>query len=503
MKNKMFIFTSSLSLLLLMLVFFSVVVIPEHPLVYQILSLLFIFSIVINILIKKREILSFINSKYWNNLSKTLVSIFLVFIILSLVNYIAVKKPVVFDISDRKLNSLSDQTQRVLESKVADKVEFIIFSSQNNREKIWNFLELFQNSNQKIIINHFDPILRPDLTQKYSVVQAPSIVLKRKSAESGKHIVVTDLREISITNGLIRLYRDRDPLLCFIKDDSFVKTGETGFSQFFNLLNQSSFQVRQLDLLKESEISASCSAIIRFSMSRNLLKSELDKIKNYYNRGGVVLGTFSPMFKNDLHQEMREFFEENLLQVHNDIVIDKEQNISGSNGSAPFVTNFDRLGVNFNRGQKVFFPLSNSISSSLANENFLSLASTSESSWVEKTLIELLADSIKYDDKDVPGPVHMAAAIVKEDRPRLIALGNSSFVSNKFIKYSTNFTFILNIFHWIAGEDTLTSLNSAVFKEEPIFISSTQKNLILFISIIGMPVLFLFVGIFQYRRGKQ
>ena len=154
MKNKMFIFTSSLSLLLLMLVFFSVVVIPEHPLVYQILSLLFIFSIVINILIKKREILSFINSKYWNNLSKTLVSIFLVFIILSLVNYIAVKKPVVFDISDRKLNSLSDQTQRVLESKVADKVEFIIFSSQNNREKIWNFLELFQNSNQKIIINH-------------------------------------------------------------------------------------------------------------------------------------------------------------------------------------------------------------------------------------------------------------------------------------------------------------------------------------------------------------
>ena len=198
--------------------------------------------------------------------------------------------------SDRKLNSLSDQTLKVLEHQVREEVEFIIFSSQNNRKRIVKFLELFKNYNQKIKIEYYDPILRPDLTQKYGVVQAPSIVIKGKK---DKYIVVTDLRELAVTNGLIRLFREKDPILCFIKDDIFTKTGETGYSNFFNLLNQSSFIVRQVDLLKEIEVPKRCNALLSWAMSRDLLGDEIKKIKDYYESGGIVVGTFSPMFKDD------------------------------------------------------------------------------------------------------------------------------------------------------------------------------------------------------------
>ncbi|MEE3079003.1 MAG: Gldg family protein [Bdellovibrionota bacterium] len=499
MRNKLFVVTSSLSALFLVLTFFAIVVIPEHPLVYQSLILLFVSSIILNIWIKKDEIIHFIKSRYWKNLSTRLVSVFLFFCVLALVNYIGVKKTYIFDMSDRKLNSLSDQTLKVLEYQVREEVEFIIFSSQNNRKRIVKFLELFKNYNQKIKIEYYDPILRPDLTQKYGVVQAPSIVIKGKK---DKYIVVTDLRELAVTNGLIRLFREKDPILCFIKDDIFTKTGETGYSNFFNLLNQSSFIVRQVDLLKEIEIPKRCNALLSWAMSRDLLDDEIKKIKDYYESGGIVVGTFSPMFKDDRHLKMRSLFKEEKLFVQNDIVIDAKNNIAGSNGSAPFVATFDPLTINIDKGQKVFFPLSNSVSSIDKNEDFIPLASTSSNSWAENTLIEMLADSLKFDDKDIPGPIHMAGAIVNDKRPKLVALGNSNLVSNKFIKFSTNFTFVLNIFHWIAGEDTLTSLNAVVFKEEPLFIGDTQRKLILFVSVIGLPIIFLFMAIFQYRRRR-
>ena len=92
MRNKLFVVTSSLSALFLVLTFFAIVVIPEHPLVYQSLILLFVISIIINIWIKKDEIIHFVKSRYWKNLSTRLVSVFLFFCVLALVNYIGVKK---------------------------------------------------------------------------------------------------------------------------------------------------------------------------------------------------------------------------------------------------------------------------------------------------------------------------------------------------------------------------------------------------------------------------
>ena len=499
MKNKYLLLFSSLSILLFFVGFFLFVVMPDTLVLnFGVLIAAIIFSLVCLILERKR-IMSYLSSTHWKNLSSAFISLFLVFCILGVVNYIGVKKPLIYDFSKRKLNSLSEQTHRVLKNFVNEDVEFIIFSSATNKLKIQAFLNLYNDHSSHVSISHVDPVLRPDVVQKFNVVQAPSIVLKKGE----RSVVVTDMRELEVTNGLIKLFREVDPVLCFNMNPKFNDSSELGYSALINFLKNSSFNLKVVDLLKASEIPHQCKVFINWGVERNLLAKEIDMISKFSLAGGKVLSSFGPMFKDDNYKSMRKLYADNGLKIENDIVIDMRNHMSGSKGSAPFVSQFDTLGVNHNRGQRVAFTLSNSVLPTNENKsNFLPLALTSDDSWAEKNIIEVLADTVTFNDGDRPGPVVMAGAITVEERPRYIAFGNSSFVSNKFLSLSTNFTYFLNILHWTVGEDMLTSLHTSIFKEKPLYIGNMQKNFILFVCVIGMPILFLFFAIFTYRKRR-
>lgn len=499
MKNKYLLLFSSLSILLFFVGFFLFIVLPNSLILnFSVLLIAIIFAFIC-IFIERKRILSYLNSMHWKNLSSACLSIFLVFCILGVINYIGVKKPFVYDFSKRKLNSLSEQSLKVLDNLVKEDVKLRIFSGKNNRPLIESFLKLYKNNSQFVSIDYVDPVLKPNLVQEYGIIQAPSIVVQRGE----KFSVITDMRELEVTNGLIKVFRKTDPILCFHLNQKFSDASEIGYSALINFLKKSSFSLKVIDLLKVEKIPSSCSLYIAWALDRDLLPGEIKKIREYSAAGGKVMSSFSPMFKKDIYVGLREIFKENGLFVKNDIVIDKKNFMGGSKGTAPFISNFDSLKINNDKGQRVAFSLSNSILPTKgAEDNFLALALTSEDSWAEQNLLEVLADTVSYNVGDRVGPIAMAAANIINNKPRFIAFGSSGFVSNKFLSLSTNFTYLLNIIHWSVGEDMLTSLHTSMYKERPIYIGTIQKQFILFVCVIAMPILFLFFSIFIFKKRR-
>lgn len=480
---------------------FLIIVLPEYPIVFISTFIVAIVGTIVTALLNREKINKMMKSTYGKNLSNNIIGFFLLFCIICLVNYIAFKNPLVFDLSKRKLNTLSEQTNKIVKT-IEDKTEFILFSNKVDEQNIRSFLKLFSNINNKISISYYDPEIRPDLVAAHGVTISPSVVIKN----SKRSVIVTKMQELALTNGVIKSMRENDPQICFSYTPLMEETKDTGYSGLLHILKNSAFNLKVVDLLKVKEIPSSCQVFTILAPQNDFMESSFKKIKTYYDGGGVITTAFFPQFNGDKLPKLRKFYADNGIAISNDIVIDTKNSIEGSMGSAPIVKKFDTKNINTNLQGQVFFPLSSSVSTTLSREeevNYVSLATSSKSGWAEKSFQEMVQGEIKFDMKDVLGPIDLAGARLVEGKPRLIALGNASLISNKFYQFQANFNFFVNIMHWSVGQDLLTSTRAVVFKEIPLFIGTTHRRVILYFSIIALPLTLFLIALVQFRRRRM
>ena len=478
---------------------FLMVVLPDHPMIIGIVFSIAIIGTVILSLINRKKITLLMTSTYGRNVSNNIIGFFLVFCILALVNYIAFKRPKVFDLSDRRLNSLTAQSEKVI-SQIDEETTLTLFASKAHEENIRKFLMLYSNRNSNLVVKYVDPEIRPDLVSAHGVTLSPSIMIKNKK----RSIIVTKMQELSMTNGLIQVNRQSDPVACFAYSPLLEEKGDTGFTGLLHILKSSAFKLKVVDLLKVKSIPSECQVFSILAPQGDFLDSSFEKVKKYHRDGGVLLTTFFPMFNGDKISNLRKYYKKNGLIVANNVVIDRSNSIEGSMGSAPIVKSFDNKGINTNLSGQVFFPLTTSIyPTKEVDDSYVALAISSPSSWAEATLSEIVSGNLQFDGKDTIGPVDIAGAVTVDSRPRLIAIGNSSMVSNKFYKFQANFNYMVNILHWTVGQDLLTSTRAAVFKEVPLFIGATHKRVIFYFSILALPLTLLLIAVVQFRRRRM
>jgi ABC-type uncharacterized transport system involved in gliding motility auxiliary subunit len=450
------------------------------------------------IFVHRDDVKNFMNSSYGKKVASNIISYFLVFCILGLVNYIALKRPIVWDLGKRKLNSLTDQSRKVVDS-LKSPIKFLIFAQKNQKVIIENLVKLYTNDSGLIDHEFIDPQLRPDLVAKYGITRAPSIVV----LNGEKSAVVARMQELAITNGIIKSSRDKDPVVCFSNNPLFTDSSELGYTALLNITKQTSLSIRVVDLLKVPRVPADCNLFALISPRQDLLPENLEKIKFYVKEGGRFLLTTETMFNGDKIPSLRSYLRDQGLVVSNDLVIDQQSHVSGSQGAAPIVKSFDPYGINNPAMGQVFFPVAISVAKAAQDIEFIPLATTTEKSWSERTLGEITEGKVKFDEKDQIGPVAIGGALLESNRPKIIVIGNSSFLSNKFHKFQTNFNYFLNITHWAVGQDLLTSLQAAVFTENVLFIGATHKRVIFYFSIIIMPIIFLLTSVFFYRKRRM
>jgi hypothetical protein len=143
-------------------------------------------------------------------------------------------------------------------------------------------------------------------------------------------------------------------------------------------------------------------------------------------------------------------------------------------------------------------------------------------SWGETDLMALeQGDTPKFDPKtDLSGPLYAAAAVEKENGPRLVVIGSSSFAFDQLLampdpemakrgipvaRFPANAELILNSVHWLAKLDTLIAISPAsmeVSRIEPMS-DGTLKVWRIGVLTIGLPLIVLIAGALMYLNRRD
>lgn len=450
------------------------------------------------------------SGSYFRNLTGTCFTVFLVFSILALMNYLGVKNDMSYDLTKDKRNTLTKQSLGILNS-VDDHLKFTIVSPRKVMPAISALLQRYKTQNKFISIDYVDPDLRPEYAQKYNIQKLGVVLATYKE----RWVKIKILNEISITNGLIQLVRNKRPIIYATTGHGELdlsQAGPTGGSHLLKELEQSHYDVKIVNLAMIKELPKDLNLLMILGAKTHFLPEELNLLEQYMKNDGNLLVTVMPLFNESETLNFVPLLKNRGIQVSNNLVIDKKSYIRGSSGSVPLITNLNaRPEIITKVNGPVFFPLVSEVkkwNDYKGEYKVKEILKTSPHPFsFAKKLFKDIGDANWEFNKeyDQEGPINLLVKSNKvagdKAKARTIVLGNTTLVENRYAGQGKNFNFFLNAVYWSVNDDFLIALDRPNLTPRKIIISRPQNGVIFYFSIIVGPLLLLILsGIFYIRR---
>jgi ABC-type uncharacterized transport system involved in gliding motility auxiliary subunit len=483
--------------------------IPEELTLNLAVTALTLGLTLILIFINRTTLSVYYQSQHFKKLQETIVFFGLLFALLGLGNYWAYKHPKQIDLSVIKLNSLTEQSQNVLKE-LKGPIVFKMFARKSESLAWMALLDYYRIEKPSIQIEKINIDVRPDLVGDYQISDAATLVIEY----NGKRQKVTDRDELNVTNGLIRISRNNDPVVYFVQGhgegDINSKENE-GLNFIFEAVKNSAVDIRPLNLLTTQEVPFDAKALVLWGPKTSLQPSEILVVKKFLERKGNLLVAIDPDLNGDNQGALRNLLNNYKIIIRNDLVVDRKSFVNGSNGSIPLVDHFEANEITKNFKGQVFFPLTASLEpipdavlpDVKGSVSVVTASTPFPDSWGETSIKELAAQEMTYTPRvDRPGPLPLML-LFESTENKIVAFGNSTFVINAYMKFGNNYALFINSLSWLAGEDRLISFNLPIIQSEPIFISAPQMGIIFYFSVLFSPLALFGLAIFMYRRKRD
>lgn len=454
-----------------------------------------------------RELLTGRQARYSSNA----VVLTIAFIgIVIVINYLAYKNPVRWDLTEDKQHTLSKETLETLNSlKEPVKVE-AYFSSRMSNQTAQDLLDSFQyNSNGNLSYEFVDPEEDPVRAQSAQVTRDGTIVLTQ--ADRSEQITFTEEQEL--TSALIRLSNPGTRAVYFLighgeynPDDA----GDQSFSQAKAALSAKNYTVATLNLLATRTIPGDALALIVAGADKPISQEEIDLIKAYLEAGGSLVYLAEPPLVTqfgDSPDPFLPYLAENWgIELGNDMVIDLNYDppsvaVSATYNDHPITAKMGNLAVVMpsSRSMTVVSSENTALSSTI-------LVLTASNSWAEKDNESLRSNTVSFDEStDTPGPVTLAVAVENMTTGgRAVIIGDSDFASTSNFAQYGNGDFLINSIDWAAGQENLISLTPKASTQRVLIMrSQSTLGLILLSSIFLLPGAVIIGGIIVWIRRKR
>lgn len=455
------------------------------------------------VLMRREYFAAFYNSSRFKHFSTNLFSALLVFCILAVINHLAYKNPYQFDVTADKANTLTEQSRKVL-ARIPESVKAVVFAPKAQQGAILKMLELYQIEKRSIEINYYDPELRPDLVKSYQLVTPIAVVWENGEQRQ----IVTELNELGLTNGLIRLGRDKLPKIYYDighGQASLTSNEQNGRALLRQHLVNSNYALQETDTKRWEAIPDDLDVLMIWGPKLGFMPAEIKLLEQFLDNGGKLLVALDPDLNADPVKELRQVLATRGIVASNSLVIDTANHVSGSNGTVPIVNRFaDDHAITKDFPGQVFFPLVGFVTlGEQANGKGLVFSTPFPAAWGEMTPSEFAAGKVAYTEgEDVKGPVAFAVAAKPTSGGSIIFFANSTFTDNAYAKYAANHVLLLNSLSWLSSDDQIISFDLAAVDNQPVFISSPQLGVIFFFSVILAPLSLFAIAVWNYRRRR-
>lgn len=194
-----------------------------------------------------------------------------------------------YDVTKGKINTLSDQTFKILDKISNDKMDIKVtgFFQDDSRRNFEDLFSLYQkrapNLNLKIVDGRTDPA--EAIAQK---VTTNTVIFRYGERESR----VTVFTEEKLTNALVSLLKVKAKKIYFTTgrgEGDFEGADEAGFGTAVDVLKNNKYSVEKLSLLEAGKVPEDADALIIAGPHYDFREEETRILDDYVSKGGALL----------------------------------------------------------------------------------------------------------------------------------------------------------------------------------------------------------------------
>ena len=407
-----------------------------------------------------------------------------------------------WDVTFNARNSLSAGSVDLL-TKLKEPIFITVYAAAANdiRKDASDFLTPYQRSKPNINVSFIDPAEQPMLARQAGVQHEGEMIVQ--VGKRSEHL--STFNESAFTNLLMRLARDKERLVVYLDGHGERKldgAANYDLGDFGVQLASRGFKSAPLNLTLAQAVPHNASLLIISSPRVDLLPAEVEKLKQYVQRGGNLLWLVD---QEPLHG-LQPLVEQLGIALTPGSVIDPQAKemkvaatvaIGAAYGKHKLFENFNVITV---------FPFAREV-----------LALDSERGWRITPLIQVAArgwletgkldNSVAFDkNKDKPGPITIAVALersVETREQRVAVIGNGHFLANQYIGNAGNLDLGINLINWLAGDENLIAIQPRATRDAQVELSQRATLFIVIGFLIALPIAFLIAGGWVWWRRRR
>jgi ABC-type uncharacterized transport system involved in gliding motility auxiliary subunit len=463
-------------------------------------------------------------------------SVVLVLGILVAINYLASRRNHRWDLTAGKQFSVADQTRNILK-KLDAPVKVLVFDKASNFDTFRDRLDEYEYlSNRKLTVEYIDPVKNPVRANQNKVQSFGTAVFTYK----GRTETVVGTDEQQLTNTLIKVLSGAERTVYFLQghgEHDTAGSDRDGYSTIYQALGTENYKTDTLALAQKPEVPANATVLVIAGPRTVLLQGEVDAIKPYLDRGGKLLVMLDPPDKGaqvpltNLLTLLKDWG----IDAGSDIVVDTSGvgQLLGANEVTPVAVRYPSHPIVERFRVITAYPLARSmrpVQGGTSGRTAQTFVESSPQSWGETNTTDLFAEKpIAFDkDKDVPGPVSLAAAVsvaapkppqaAVEAKPasdtktpaadtpkvetRVAAIGDSDFASNGWLGVQGNKDLFLNTVSWLAQQENLISIRPRDPEDRRLSLSAQAQRNVALLAWLGIPGAVFALGIYEWTRRR-
>ncbi len=426
--------------------------------------------------------------------------------VIVVLNYLVYKNPQRWDLTEDKVNTLTEETLQVLDTLEEDVQVTGYYTARSSymQDEAQSLLDSYkQASDGKLTYSFIDPEAEPVKAQAAGITQDRMIVLQMGDHQQS----VTYASETDLTGALIRLMSGEERVVYFLTghgEYDLDGTTERSYSIVKSTLGSKNYRVEPLNLMAEKVIPEDASMVVVAGPTVPLSQDEVDQLAAFMDNGGAMIVMEEPAILTDFgdaDDPLADYLSQTWgITLGDDMVVSPGQ----SGNEAVAVADQYGTHVITDKLQSVatFYPSARSleVNNDIQGVTLTPLVMTAayDTTWAETDMAALEQGSASYDEaSDIPGPITVAVAAENQiTGGRLVVFGDSDFASDYNFYTQRNGDMLINSTDWVTEQEELINLTPRQQTQRsllPPFPAYT--NLVMLITVFLLPGIVLAAGI--------
>lgn len=437
------------------------------------------------------------------------VMVLLTLVFLIAANFIAVRKYTTFDFSMAKVNTLSDQSIKLVKELKNDLNVIYFYKNgtegvDQNRRAFTDLIKKYQDQSDNIKLEFVEINERPDLVEKYNVHQSTQVVVMEYQERQSR---IEKIDEQEMTSAIVKVIRTTDKKVYFLTGHAELSLEEakdgSSISLLKQLLKNSRYTVLEHSFNKSTQVPVDADILFIVGPKMNFLDVEVKALEDYLKRGGSLVIAVASNMKTGLEPLLKKFG----VTMQNNYIASLIQNPLGISVDPRFAR-----GSIFSTTHQITKPFGGNQSTVFRLPTALLKTDPAPSGITINDLVKTNENSMgfadtKFNKAGEKGPFTIGMAINgKYDTSsvaefNILLFGDASFLNDQYLYQNLNRDLALNSVAFLSKEENLISITPKEVEMTQFNMNETQFVFFIFGFIIPLPLLF-FVssGVLWYRR---